>query len=278
MAIIQASRPLFERCDQFFKEFYYFTNHAGYKNIQLSKLFNVLNPCLGQLEYLGFHFPEYYPEKFFDDLQWPALPNLLQLHLSKIKIPRDAIPVLVKGFDSFPNMELLNLHRCDMDATKLEHETSSSHVLAENLPKLKRLNWISVVGNRVNCSGIRQLVDAIATMNSIHKVCLEGNRSDGETIEYCLERLKDLPQLQCISFTNPYCNFEASAKANVLKWNILRPFQLPFAFPAIQQLRLLDCGDCHLYDRNHKSLEREKFELAICQGIKQFKPHCSVEF
>lgn len=166
-----------------------------------------------------------------------------------------------------------------MDTTKIAQEKYlSSKVLAKSLPKLKKLEWISVVGNHICSIGLKKLVKTIATMHSIKKVCLEENACDGETIEYCLKQLKDLPHLRCISFTNPCCNSKTIASMGALKWNILRPFQFPFAFPAIQQLRLLGCGDCHLNNKSHAGEEREKFEMAIRQGIKQLKPYCSVEF
>lgn len=277
ISIFQACRPLFERGDEFFKEFYYLANHGQYNALQLSKIFEVFGPCLANLEYLGFHFGEYYPEKFFNELNWRELPNLRHLQLKSMKIPASGINVLVKGFEFFPNLELLSLYRSDMDLVQNDQETPGSHTLAQQLPKLKMLNWISIVGNGLSRSGIEKVVLAVATMNNIKKLFLNENKTDGETIEFCLDTLRNLSQLRHIDFTNPCHIFETLAEKKALKWHILRPFQLPFAFPSIQQLRFVGYG-YQLNDKMEEDPDHENIEQAIREGIKRIRPHCSVEF
>ncbi len=126
-------------------------------------------------------------------------------------------------------------------------------------------------------SGIEKLSKAIAAVTTINKIYFQRLAIDGEMIENCLERWKDLPQLRCINFTNPFKYCENSAQANALKWNILKPLQQPFAFPAIEQLRFLGCG-FQLNKEMYESVHHGNIMEEICQEIKRFKPHCSVEF
>lgn len=245
--------------------------------MQLAKVFEILNPCLSELEYLGFYFPEYYPVQFFDGLSWPQLPILRQLHFRSMKIPAGGIKTLVQGFEAFPNLELLDLIKSDMDLVQNDQEVPGSYLIANHLSKFKQLNWISVVGNDLNPNGIKTLITAVATMQTISKICLNENKTDGETIEFCLYTLRNLPQLRQIDFVNPHHNFETLAEKKALKWQILRPFQCPFTFPSIQQLRFVGYG----YQLNSKIDEDpdcENIEEAIREGIKRFRPHCSVEF
>lgn len=273
--IFQQSRQLFERGDPSFIEFFYFANHSCYENLQLSKIFQILAPCLGQLGCLGFRLPGNYTERFFDDLQWVQMPNLRQLHLNKIKLLAAGIGVLVKGFDYFPNLELLHLYQCFMDVVKNAEEMPGSYALAENLPKLKKLYWFSATFNHISGDGIKKLANALGTMKPMKKICLEGNKTDGQIIEDSLFALKDLPHLRYVDFSIPFENLESVAKQTALKQHILRPFELPFVFPSINQLKFVCCVN---QLKLESLLGEDNMEEAIRMGIKRIKPYCSVEF
>lgn len=277
LKIIQVSRPLFECQHLCCKEFYYFTNHKDYNCVQLSKIFDLLYPCLNQIEYLGFHFPEHYPTKFFVDLDWPQLPKLRQLHLIWMKIPISGINTLAEGFVCFPNLELLNLHNSVTEIVQNDQELPGSHIIAEHLPKLNKLKWLGVGGNHINRSGLEKLIEAISCLDKMNKIWLNGNDLDGETIEMCLMGLRHLPELHDIDFFNSEHNFESLAEKKAFKFHVLRPFHCPNAFPSLQQLRFT--GSCYqLNGRIDDDPEHENVEEAIRNGIKQIRPYCTVEF